>query len=75
MSEQEFERKMQQLEHGTIAERALFVALQYGQIDGEHHKTWVIDQMVRRLAGEAYPELRRIYEQDGECEWDEGIAP
>lgn len=24
---------------------------QYGQIDGDHHKTWVIDQMVRALTG------------------------
>jgi hypothetical protein len=30
---------------------ALGFALQYGGIDGEHHKMWVIDQMVRALTG------------------------
>lgn len=31
--------------------RALNYAVAYGQIAGEHHKTWVIDQMVRALTG------------------------
>lgn len=33
--------------------RALFCA-DYGTIDGEHHKQWVIDQMVRALTGCPY---------------------
>lgn len=36
----------------TLEERikiALFCAHQYGQIDGAHHRLWVIDQMVRAL--------------------------
>lgn len=31
--------------------RALEIAVRYGGIDGDHHKTWVIDQMVRALTG------------------------
>lgn len=31
--------------------KALDVAVRYGQIDGAHHKTWVIDQIVRVLTG------------------------
>jgi hypothetical protein len=31
--------------------KALDFALRYGGIDGDHHKTWVIDQMVRALTG------------------------
>jgi hypothetical protein len=31
--------------------RAIGCALKYGPIDGAHHKTWVIDQMVRALTG------------------------
>ena len=31
--------------------RALEVAVNYGTTDGEHHKVWVIDQMVRHLTG------------------------
>lgn len=32
-------------------DQALAIAAQYGGIDGEHHKAWVIDQMVRALTG------------------------
>lgn len=31
--------------------KALEYAGRYGQIDGAHHKMWVIDQMVRALLG------------------------
>jgi hypothetical protein len=30
---------------------ALDIAVRYGGIDGDHHKAWVIDQMVRCLTG------------------------
>ncbi len=32
-------------------QRAIDLAVRYGQIDGAHHKAWVIDQMVRVLTG------------------------
>ena len=32
-------------------QRAIDMAVQFGGIDGAHHKAWVIDQMVRRLTG------------------------
>ena len=32
-------------------QKALELAVQYGGIDGDHHKRWVIDQMVRTLTG------------------------
>ncbi len=58
---------------------ALDIALRYGQIDGGHHKMWVIDQMVRALTGNSY-EAWVAEACDGEdgpdtYEWDEGIAP
>ena len=53
---------------------ALAIAEQYGQTDGEHHKAWVIDQMVRELVGVDYEAWRAAYEADG-AEWDEGVAP
>ena len=59
--------------------KAIGLAVQYGGIDGSHHKTWVIDQMVRALAGTEYdaivgaacdgPDGRYSYD------WDVGIAP
>lgn len=60
---------------------ALDVAEQYGGIDGDHHKTWVIDQMVRALLGneETYSEWV-CYCKNGEdgpdtYSWETGIAP
>jgi hypothetical protein len=32
-------------------DKALELAVAYGGIDGNHHKAWVIDQMVRALTG------------------------
>lgn len=32
-------------------EKALGIACRYGQIDGDHHKMWTLDQMVRALTG------------------------
>lgn len=72
------------MSHGEIEanariEVALEIALKYGQIDGAHHKTWVIDQIVRTLTGDRYAAV--IAEaNDGEdgpdtYEWDTGIAP
>ena len=42
-------RESQELQ-GRI-DRALELAVQYGGIGGDHHKAWVIDQMVRELTG------------------------
>lgn len=59
--------------------KALELAWSYGQIDGEHHKMWVIDQMVRALLGEeTYQEFVEAYETpygDEYWKWDNGIAP
>lgn len=77
----------------TAAERivaALEVAASYGGIAGDHHKMWVIDQMVRALTGcpivgdsygesPLYVRFVLLY-NDGEdgpetYAWEEGIAP
>jgi hypothetical protein len=58
---------------------ALEVAADYGGIDGDHHKMWVIDQMVRALTGPGYEAWVKVYEgpdEEGETyDWDCGIAP
>ena len=60
-------------------EQAIDLAVQYGGIDGAHHKSWVIDQLVRALAGEEYEALvanAKAGEYGPDTyEWDEGIAP
>jgi hypothetical protein len=60
--------------------KAIRLAVRYGGIDGDHHKTWVIDQMCRALlSAEAYQRMVKDA-CDGEdgpntYEWDKGTPP
>ena len=58
---------------------AIDLAVSYGGIDGAHHKDWVIDQMVRLLAGSDYAQIVATAKsgEDGPetYEWEVGIAP
>jgi hypothetical protein len=60
---------------------ALDIAWSYAQIDGDWHKMWVIDQMVRVLCGdnESYEKWVAAYEapitEDDYYVWNCGIAP
>lgn len=47
----------------------------YSQIDGSHHKAWCLDQIARIVYGEHYEEFVNEYCENGEYEWDCGIAP
>lgn len=59
--------------------QALKIARSYGSIDCEHHKTWVIDQMVRALTGDGYAAwvAETCNGEDGPdtYSWEEGIPP
>lgn len=59
--------------------RALDLIFEYGQIDGGHHKAWVIDQIVRILIKDKYDEWVKNYIYDEETgdtyTWDKGIVP
>lgn len=61
------------------ATEAIVLGLQYGGTDGAHHKMWVIDQMIRILAGDNYDawikEACRGEDGDNTYSWDCGIAP
>lgn len=64
----------------TIGESlALTCAKEYGQIDGGHHKMWVIDQMCRYILGEDYDkfvaESKKGEDGPETYEWDIGIPP
>ena len=60
---------------------AIDLAVRFGGIDGDHHKAWVIDQMVRALAGTPEEYDRIVTEAcDGEdgpetYTWEVGIPP
>ena len=71
-------------------ENALRIAGIVGQVEGDHHKAWVIDQMVRALCGcmeytdgsfasnQEYRDWIEHYcyvDGEQEYEWDTGIAP
>ncbi len=63
-------------------DRAIEIAVRFGGINKAHRKAWVIDQMVRQLAGERYDEIINLVTtarsgNDGSetYEWDVGIAP
>lgn len=60
-------------------EEAINLAIRYGGIGEAHHKAWVIDQMLRVLAGDRYEEIIREANEgdDGPntYEWDVGIIP
>jgi hypothetical protein len=61
------------------ARNAMRIAASYGQTDGAHHLTWVIDQMVHAMIGVHYKTFVEAYEsgEDGRhtYTWDEGVAP
>jgi len=73
--------------HRNIAE-ALAIIFSFGQIDGAHHKAWVLDQVVRKLTEDHYedfvnshnfgdldisnPELLAQYRKIGEGDYYEG---
>jgi hypothetical protein len=58
---------------------AIDFIVKYGGIDGAHHKTWVLDQVVRILAEDRYEQIVKdaCAGEDGPdtYEWDEGIPP
>lgn len=60
-------------------EKVLDLIHQYGGIDGDHHKQWLLDQIVRTIMGDDYALWVLKYEhgEDGPktYEWDVGIAP
>ena len=49
----------------THSDWAMYFIMRYGQIDGAHHKTWVLDQVSRILKGTAVIV--------SEAKWDDGL--
>ena len=58
---------------------AIAIAEQYGHTAGDHHKAWVIDQMVRALTGVDYEAWVAAYEagESGPMTyiWIQGVEP
>jgi len=62
-----------ELAKGVIA--AINIAVEFGGYDGAHHKNWVIDQMVRALAGDEYAKIVNDATEGNPEQWEVGIAP
>lgn len=56
-------------------EKALKFIFDEGQVDGAHHKAWVIDQVAQILGQNQYKDYVKYYERENGTEWDTGIAP
>lgn len=52
----------------TKSDWAMYFVKCYGQIDGEHHKTWVLDQVARILKGSAI-QIKKAKWDNGEFEY------
>lgn len=74
-----FECLVRKSHHEKISNDVLAIIKKYGSIDGDHHKMWVIDQVVRVLTGANYDafiaELKAGEDGPETYGWDEGIAP
>ena len=59
---------------------ALDIIMEYGSIDGAHHKAWVLDQVVRALTGcptvtkRAISSMGKSYEYEARGESEEYLA-
>lgn len=61
---------------------ALNILWENGQVEGAHHKTWVIDQLLRALTDDGGPkydgwahEWEHPWNEDVDYRWERGIAP
>lgn len=72
-------KQIDKLIYESRANNAIAIAVRYGGIDGDHHKSWVIDQMVKALADSDYDEIVKsaCEGEDGPETyiWETGIAP
>lgn len=61
----------------TREQRVLDLIVDYGSIDGAHHKQWVLDQIIRVIIGVNYEAFIEAYmrNDEGNVAWDVGIAP
>lgn len=44
-------------------------------VDGSHHKQWVLDQVLRMILQDDYDKVIKDFENNGEYEWETGVAP
>lgn len=55
-------------------EKSMAMIVKHGGHDGEHHKSWCLDQVFKILSAEKYEEMIKEIRESG-YEWDHGIPP
>ncbi len=67
------------MEANEQVDKARELILEWGGIDGGHHKQWLLDQVLRVLTQNGYAEILIEWEKGDEgphtYSWDVGIAP
>ena len=56
-------------------EKVIELIADYGFMDGEHHKIWLIDQILRTMTGCPSKGENDEYKHITGDDWDTGIAP
>lgn len=54
---------------------AIATAVYAMSIEGEHHKVWALDKIVKDLAAEDYNNVVGNFKADTGKDWDTGIEP
>lgn len=72
------------IDYPAFLEGVLNIAIQFildnAFVEGENHRVWVIDQVLRILSGDNYEKIVKKWEvehegEDWDEEWDVGVAP
>ena len=59
----------------TKVQNAIDIAVETMSADGDHHKVWGLDQVVKTLAGDQYEDIVKKFEEETGSTWDHGVQP
>jgi hypothetical protein len=68
----ELEREVERLRGTGIVDRAIEEITRYGSIDGDHHRSWLLQEVLAILSG--WDATQRKKELKA-MEWEPGIPP
>lgn len=54
-------------------QNAIDIAVEAMSADGDHHKIWGLDQVVKTLADDQYDDIIKKFEEEAGSTWDHGV--